>query len=209
MSERCTSCLRPIQTCYCEHITPVHSGVKFIYLMHPHEAYKQRTGTGRLASLSLRGSEIIIGKSFDDNLRIRELVSNPAYYPMMLYPGDTAVTAESFNFKDEIEGRKLLIILIDATWVMARKIMYRSSELQKLPRLTFGREYRSEFLIKTQPADYCLSTIECSYYLIKELQKFGICDVNLNVEGLMTVFKKMVNFQIDCKEKRFAENLIK
>ncbi len=207
MSERCTSCLRPVHTCYCDHIRPVYSGVKFIYLMHPHEAYKQRTGTGRLASLSLSGSEIIIGKTFDDNLRIRELISNPDYYPMMLYPGEMAVSAESFNFKDEIQGRKLMIFIIDATWVMARKMMFRSPGLQKLPRLTFGREYRSEFLIKTQPADYCLSTIECSYYLIKELQNSGICDASLNVEGLMTVFKKMVNFQIQCKKRRFAANL--
>jgi len=208
MSERCTKCLRSVQTCYCKYINPVDVGVKFVYLMHPHEAYHQRTGTGRLASLSLSDSEIIVGKSFDCNIRTNELISDPAYYPMVLYPGKTAQSAESFNFKDVTEGRKLLIFLIDATWVMARKMMFRSPELQKLPRLTFEREYRSEFRIKTQPADYCLSTIESSYYLIKELQASGVCDSKLNIEGLMSVFKRMINFQIECKESRIASQIV-
>ena len=172
--------------------------------MHPHEAYRQRTGTGRLASLSLLGSEIIIGKSFDDDRRTQELILDPAYYPMVLYPGKMAVPAERFDFTSKSEGRRLLIFLIDATWVMARKMMYRSPGLQVLPRLTFEREYLSRFRIKTQPADYCLSTIESSYYLLKELQQSGVCDPNLNCEGLMNVFDKMVSFQMDCKVKRLA-----
>lgn len=207
MSERCTKCLRSVQSCYCEYIDPVDPGVKFVYLMHPHEAYSQRTGTGRLASLSLIGSEIIIDTSFDDNKRTQELISDSSYYPMILYPGKTAVSAEGFDFKVHIGNRRLMIFLIDATWVMARKMMFRSPELRKLPHLTFEREYRSAFKIKTQPADYCLSTIESSYYLIKELQSTGLCDPELRCEGLMTIFEKMVNFQIESKEKRLASEV--
>lgn len=175
--------------------------------MHPHEAYKQKTGTGRLASLSLSGSEIIIDKSFDNNIRTQNLISDSQYFPMVLYPGKNACTAEEFDFKGEMEGRTLLIFLIDATWVMARKMMFRSPGLQKLPRLTFGREYRSCFRIKKQPADYCLSTIESSYYLFKELQLSGVCDPEINGEGLMQIFERMVRFQIDCKEKRIASEV--
>ncbi|MBI9105607.1 MAG: DTW domain-containing protein [Spirochaetales bacterium] len=207
MSERCLKCFRPLQSCYCKYITPVNPGVKFVFLMHPHEAKRQRTGTGRLASLSLWSSEIIIDISFDNNKRTRELISDSKYYPMVLYPGKTAVPAEDFDFKGQAEGRQLLIFLIDATWIMARKMMFRSPGLQKLPRLTFKREYRSRFAIKTQPEDYCLSTIESSYYLFKELQLSGVCDPGLDGEGLMTVFDKMVKFQIESKEKRIAAGL--
>jgi DTW domain-containing protein YfiP len=182
----------------------VDPGVKFVFLMHPHEAYNQKTGTGRLASLSLSDSEIIIDKSFDDNKRTRQLISDCGYYPMVLYPGRDAVLAENFDFKAHLEGRTLLIFLIDATWVMARKMMFRSPILQELPRLSFSRSYRSRFNIKTQPADFCLSTIESSYYLFKELQKSGVCDPALDGEGLMAVFDRMVRFQIECKEKRLS-----
>lgn len=204
MSERCIKCFRPIENCYCRDITPIGSGVKFVFLMHPHEAKKQRTGTGRIASLSLTDSEIIIDTSFDNNSRTQALITDSDFYPMVLYPGNDAHTAESYNFKEAMDGRILLIFLIDATWVEARKMMYRSPTLQNLSRISFSKEYRSQFAIKTQPKDYCLSTIESSYYLLKELQKAGVCDSALNGEGLMDVFKKMVNFQIKCRVDRIG-----
>jgi len=170
--------------------------------MHPHEAYKQKTGTGRLASLSLENSEIIIDDTFDKNLRTQELINNQSYFPMVLYPGKDAYSAESYNFNISIKNRTLLVFLIDATWVMARKMMYRSLSLQKLPKISFSREYRSRFLIKKQPADFCLSTIESSYYLIKELQKNGVCDSTVNADSLLDIFDRMIQYQLDCRHKR-------
>ena len=204
MSERCLKCFRPIQNCYCTDIETIESGMKFVFLMHPHEAKKQRTGTGRLASLSLANSEIIVDKTFDNNVRTQLLISDLSYYPMLLYPGVNALSTENYNFKGILKGRTLLIFLIDATWREARRMMYMSPSLQKLPRLSFSREYRSRFSIKIQPKDYCLSTIESSYYLVKELQDAGVCDSELQVEGMMAVFEKMVNFQIECKTKRIG-----
>jgi len=202
MSEKCLKCFRNKKSCYCSYITAVDPGVKFVFLMHPHEAYKEKTGTGRLAHLSLINSEIIIGHSFDNNLRIQELISDNSYFSMILYPDKNAYCAESFNFNKTIKNRKLLIFIIDATWVMARKMMFRSICLQQLPKLSFSNKYRSEFLIKKQPADYCLSTIESSYYLIKELQKTGFCNPVVDVENLISIFKQMNQYQLDCKKKR-------
>lgn len=202
MSERCLKCFRPIKNCYCKDITQVEPGVKFVFLMHPHEAKKQRTGTGRLASLALSGSEIIVDKSFDNNLKTQDLINNPSFYAMVLYPGDSSLSAEETNFKKVLKNRTLLIFLIDATWREARRMMLLSPSLQNLPRLSFRREYRSQFLIKTQPKNNYLSTIESSYYLVKELQDVEVCNPIINVEGLMEVFKKMVDFQIECRSKR-------
>ena len=201
MSEKCLKCFRPLKTCYCKYIKPIDPGVKFVFLMHPIEAYKQKTGTGRLASLTLTGSEIIIDKTFDNNKKTQNLISNPEYYPMILYPGKDAYSAETFNFKDSIRGKKLLIFLIDGTWLQARKMMYRSPTLQKLPKISFSREYRSRFAIKTQPADFCLSTIESSCYLIRELQKSGVCRPEADTNSLLSIFDRMVQFQIDCKKR--------
>lgn len=202
MSERCLKCFRPLDNCYCKDIESIDTGVKFVFLMHPHEAKKQRTGTGRLASLSLLDSEIIIDKSFDNNSRTKELISNPVFYPMVLYPGNDSQYAEIINFKDILKGRTLLVFLIDATWREARRMMFLSLSLQKLPHLSFKQEYHSVFKIKKQPKISYLSTIESSYYLFKELQCAGVCDSELNGEGLMTIFKKMVDFQIECRKKR-------
>lgn len=169
--------------------------------MHPQEAYKQRTGTGRLTSLSLDNSEIIIDCTFDENKRTQELINDENYFPMVLYPGDDAIYAETFEFSGNIRNKTLLIFLIDATWHLARKMIKRSPSLMKLPKLSFSNEYRSQFQIKKQPADYCLSTIESSYYLIRELQKSGVCPEDLNPDGLLKVFEKLVDFQKKCEEK--------
>jgi DTW domain-containing protein YfiP len=202
MGKRCLNCFRPLENCFCGDLRPVDTGVKFVFLMHPHEAYRQKTGTGRLAALSLTGSRIIIGRDFDANPEVRELIADPSFFPMVLYPGKDASMAESFRFSEAMERRTLLIFLIDATWTEARKMMHRSESLRALPRLSFSRAYRSSFSIKTQPQAHCLSTIESSYYLVKELQKAGVCDPEMDAEGLMAVFEKMVNFQIVCEKRR-------
>ncbi|MCD6397713.1 MAG: DTW domain-containing protein [Spirochaetaceae bacterium] len=204
MSIRCLKCFRPIDNCYCKYISPIDPGVKFVFLMHPHEAKKQRTGTGRLASLSLINSEIIIDYSFDDNVKTKNLINNSLFYPMVLYPGAGSSSANEIDFKVVLKDRTLLVFLIDATWREARRMMFLSPSLQKLPRLSFNHEYRSQFAIKKQPKENYLSTIESTYYLIGELQKAGVCNSSLNADGMMNVFKKMVNFQIACRVKRIG-----
>lgn len=204
MSEKCYKCFRPHSTCFCPHIHPVDTGVKFVILMHPHEAYKEKTGTGRLTSLSLVGSEIIIGTQFDDNKRYNELLKSAEYYPMVLYPGTTAMTAAECDYPYKGHGKKLLVFLVDATWIMAKKMVYKTPSLQTLPRLSFTASYTSQFHIKRQPAAYCLSTIESTYYLIKELQSAGLSSPDVSVQGLMDVFALMNKIQMDHKEQSFS-----
>jgi DTW domain-containing protein len=202
MSNKCYKCFRPVKTCYCNDIEPFDPGIKFVILMHPKEAYKQKTGTGRLTNLTLIDSEIIIDATFDDNKRTQKLIHDSSYYPMVLYPGDEAHYAETFNFDSKLRNRKLLIFLIDATWISARKMMSRSPSLQALPKLSFSKEYRSIFEIKRQPEDFCLSTIESSYYLIKELQAVGVCKKSIDPVSLITIFKKMIKLQQGFIEKK-------
>ena len=202
MLNKCYKCFRPVKTCYCNDIESFDPGIKFVLLMHPKEAYKQKTGTGSLTNLTLIDSEIIIDATFDDNKRTQELIKDSSYYPMVLYPGDEAHYTETFNFDSKLRNRKLLIFLIDATWTVARKMMSRSPSLQALPKLSFSKEYRSIFEIKRQPADFCLSTIESSYYLIKELQAAGVCEINIDPVSLITIFKKMIKLQQGFIEKK-------
>ena len=195
MSNKCYQCFRPVKTCYCKAIKAMDPCIKFVILMHPKEAFKQKTGTGRLTHLTLVDSEIIIDHRFDHNPRTQQLLRDPSYYPMVLYPAKEAHTTETFPFDSVLQHKKLLIFLIDATWTFAPKMMSRSPSLQALPKLSFRRAYRSVFEIKKQPSDFCLATIESSYYLIKELQAAGVCEKNLEPEGLMTVFQLMIEQQ--------------
>ena len=71
-----------------------------------------------------------------------------------------------------------------------------------LPKISFYGNYKSIFTFKTEPAEYCVSTIESCYYLIKELQDSGIEDKSINPEPLMDVFKKMIQYQLQKENDR-------
>lgn len=166
--------------------------------MHPREAYKQKTGTGRLAKLSLQDSELIIDICVVDQKLVNTLIEDPDFFPVLLYPGPDAIQANDPILKDQLQGKKLLVFIIDATWSQARQMMRLSTNLHPLPKISFQTEYRSQFYIKQQPKSYCLSTIESTYYLINELKDAKLINGSVNAEGLMTVFRKMVDYQHLC-----------
>ncbi len=213
MADKCFKCFRSLETCYCKYIVPVNTDILFIFLMHPKEAKKQRTGTGRLASLSLPGSKIIVGIDFTQNKELNDILQSSEYFPLILYPADEALFADGSENKhnDRIfkipHGKKIALILIDSTWFFAKKILRLSKNLEGIQKLSFKGSYTSQFEFKKQPEEYCLSTIETCYYVIKEFQKAGIVDSFCNPEPLMSVFKKMVEFQLASEKERAVQGL--
>ena len=185
---------------------PVETGLKFILLMHPKEAKRQRTGTGRLSHLCLPDSEIIMGLDFTEKnaagRRLFELLGDSKYLPLLLYPSDGAWNAKSPALKEAAAGKILMPILIDATWFCSRKILQHNPFLLDLPKMSFAGNYRSIFTFKHEPRPECVSTIETCYYLIKELQEVGLANAAANPEPLMTSFKKMISDQLRAENER-------
>ena len=204
MRELCYTCLRPKANCFCRFLTPADTGVKFVFLMHPKEAKRQRTGTGRIAHAGLINSEIIVGIDFTKNTRLCELLSDEQYFPMLLYPGEDAWTADKAGFAQAVGGKKLLVIVIDSTWFCSHKMIQYSTNIMALPKLSFSGSYRSIFTFKREPRPEYISTIESCYYLVKELQAASMVDASVNVEGLMTAFKEMIKFQLQKENDRIA-----
>ena len=64
---------------------------RFVFLMHPKEFKHEKAATGRLTHLCLSQSRIISGVGFDENEEVRELIEDPANFPVLLYPGREAV----------------------------------------------------------------------------------------------------------------------
>lgn len=209
MNTRCYNCFRPIKSCYCKYIVPISTKSKLLFLMHPKEAYKQKTGTGRLASLSLPNSEIIIGIDFTDNKRLNTLLTDSQFFPILLYPDKNALTAESEILKTEAKHKKLLVIVVDATWLIAKKMMKLSKNLQMLPKISFlpSSGYHSKFYFKRQPAADYLSTIESCYYLLTEFKQNGLEDDSVSFEPLMNIFHRMVDFQLKSHKEREEQGI--
>lgn len=137
-------------------------------------------------------------------MRLRSLLSDEHYFPVLLYPDENAWNVKKDGFAEAIGSKTLLAILIDATWFCSRKILEHSPFLLDLPKMTFSGDYRSIFTFKREPRPECLSTIETCYYLIRELQDAHLVNQKTNPEPLMTVFKQMIKDQIRAENERIA-----
>ncbi|MFY8156208.1 MAG: DTW domain-containing protein, partial [Rhabdaerophilum sp.] len=60
-------------------------------------------------------------------------------------------------------GKQLVVLRLDATWACARTMLRLSPTLQALPRIMFTPTAPSRFIIKQQPQEGCLSTLEATH----------------------------------------------
>ncbi len=195
----CLRCLRRLRTCLCEHVKPFHTYNRFTLLIHPMEFKKERTGTGRISHLSLENSSLIDGVNFDNDQRWEKELNDPHYLPVVLYPGPEAINLSEINDKTLLPGggeKPLKLIVIDGTWPCAKKMMKETKSLHSLPRVSFTNTRKSEFVIKQQPNDLCLSTIESIHQVLVEFKRLGIEESGTPIDHLTEVFGKMVERQI-------------
>jgi DTW domain-containing protein YfiP len=171
---------------------------RFVFLMSPKEFKQEKAGTGRLTHLCLPNSELHMGENFDLKEEVQELIRDPRNYPVLLYPGLTARNLSKGGLTAaELGGRRLVVFLIDATWGGARKLLRLSPSLQRLPRIMFTPSAPSRYVIKQQPQEGCLSTLEAVHELLTVLERAGL-DQYTKPAQLHEVFQRMQDFQLKC-----------
>jgi len=170
-----------------------------VFLMHPKEFKQEKAGTGRLTHLCLANSEIRVGVSFDDDENVQQLISDPANFPVLLYPGPSAINVSNASLPPEVLHRRVVVFLLDATWACARKMLRLSPNLQRLPRIMFTASAPSRFIIKQQPQPGCLSTLEATHELLVALERNGL-DTYTRPDQLLALFARMQDFQIACAQ---------
>jgi DTW domain-containing protein len=197
----CLQCLRSKNACLCSHLKPFETKFEIVILMHPKEAKKQTVGTGRYTHLSLKNSRIIVGENFDEDKEVQSLLRDETFFPFLLYPGEKALNISKDKLSPETyQGKRPLIFIIDGTWPCAKSMMRDTKSLHHIPRISFDNSIESRFVIKHQPAKYCLSTIESVYIVLSELEKQGLEVTNGKKEGLIHMLDQIVKFQIQCAE---------
>jgi len=176
---------------------------RFVFLMHPKEFKEEKAGTGRLTHLCLPNSELHMGKGFDSDAAVQALINDPKNHPVLLYPGMEALNLSAADepqisgFRSQVSGRQLVVFLLDATWRGARKMLRLSPSLQRLPRIMFTPSAPSRYIIKQQPVEGCLSTLEAVHELLTVLERNSLDAYPLPGQ-LLEVFQRMQDFQIKC-----------
>ena len=200
MRVMCYRCFWPQPLCWCGSLRPIPTRTRFVFLMHPKEFKQEKAGTGRLTHLCLPNSEIQVGIGFDDHEPVQALLRDPANHCVLLYPGPAARNLSRGELAPaDYAGKRLVVLLLDATWACARKMLRLSTGLQALPRIMFTPTAPSRFVIKQQPQEGCLSTLEAVHETLLALDHGGL-DTYADQTQLLAVFDRMQHYQIECAE---------
>jgi hypothetical protein len=89
--------------------------------------------------------------------------------------------------------------VVDGTWSQARKVVRQNPTLSSLPRLAFRPEAPSEYRIRREPSEDCVSTIEALMHALGTLENDP-----QRFRALLTPFRKMVDRQIELRERHRA-----
>lgn len=192
-------CLQSAFGCYCQSIRRFDPKIKFMILIHPIEV-KRRIATGRMSYLCLERSQLVAGEEFGQRRELNEIIEDPRYHSVMLYPGPASMNLSAMSREERRtivpEGKELAVFVIDGTWATARK-MVRSANLAKLPRVAFSPEGPSRFRgVRRQPAPGCFSTIEAVHQTIELVGE--ACGFDLAArehDALLDVFDQMLEKQ--------------
>lgn len=186
----CPRCGRPQAVCWCRDLPQLATRTNVVFLQHRREA-ACKVGTARMASLCLPGSHVFVGMTFDDDPWVREVLSDPARPPVLLFPGPDAP-----DILLHPPAGPVTLVVIDGTWSQAGKMVRESPLLQSLPRYAFTPPAASTYRIRTEPAAECVSTIEALAYVLGVLE--GDPE---RFKALLKPFGTMVDFQVAHAER--------
>lgn len=186
----CDRCRRPASVCYCAHIPTLPTRTQVLLLQHPRER-DNAIGTARMAHLALPGSVLRVGVTFDDDTIVRRaLAERPAY---LLFPGPGALAPS------ELPDEAITLVVVDGTWWQAKKLVRANPLLQALPRVGLSPSRPSEYQIRRQPAELCVSTIEALAETLTVLER-------AELDTLRVPFRAMVatqqRFQAEVQSRR-------
>ena len=190
----CIKCLRPESACYCAHVPQLQTRTRVVFLQHPRER-RVAIGTARMAHLSLPNSELHRGVDFTGHARLAELAKHPERVAV-LFPGEDAISVEEAQ-----ANPPETLIVVDGTWPQAKKVVMRNPVLAALPRIGFVPRRPSNYRIRAEPADHCVSTIEAVAEILGQLE--GKPDY---FDRMLGAFEYMVDTQLERQETRTGPN---
>lgn len=184
---------RPSNVCYCFALPrePIETRNRVVMLQHPMEQ-KRCLQTGRMLQLGLAEGRCLLyrGKVFPNSRADATLLNilNDRERTLLLYPTKDAVPIDEI---DVSEG-PFNIVLIDGTWPQAKAIFTRSPVLQQLRQVKLVGSHVSHYVIRTQPAEGCLSTLETAAAALSVLE-----DVPTVREDLVRPLIELCRFQLE------------
>jgi DTW domain-containing protein YfiP len=164
-NSHCPRCYQRREICICPILPTVTTQTEFLILRHIYEA-ERPSNTGRLVTLAMPNSRIIpcgggtrIGLSPVDD----EFLRVPGTW--LLWPDGTGTQP---NMSDLTPPDR--VVVIDATWQLARRLYSSMPVLRALPRLVLPEPTRSRDRLREQHRSDGMSTLEAVAAAVAKLE---------------------------------------
>ncbi|XP_061389503.1 tRNA-uridine aminocarboxypropyltransferase 2 [Musca vetustissima] len=163
---KCEFCKRPQVVCWCSSLPnpPLDIASSIVILQHPAEE-KRTLRTALMLQLGLKPGKCVVykGKKFPtpkNQAELEPILKSPN--SLLLYPSKTSVPLESIRQEADQsgEGGPFTLVLIDGTWPQAKAMYASSPMLHNMRQVKLIAVGTSDYIIRTQPTEGCLSTLE-------------------------------------------------
>jgi DTW domain-containing protein len=187
----CARCRRPESVCYCEHVTPLTTRTRVVIFQHPRER-DVPINTARIAALCLPEAELHVGVRWSGTPALARALSDPDRPAALLYPGPDAVEIEA-------PPGPVTLVVLDGTWWQAKKLLRENPELARLPRYAFRPAQPSDYRIRKEPTEECVSTIEALVHALGVLEGDPA-----RFAAMLEPFRAMVDTQLEFVRRRIG-----
>lgn len=162
LMKRCEHCLLARQACICSWQPTLSSAVGMCLIMHPLEPLKP-TNTGRLIADCLPATHAFVWSRTETDPQLEQLLADPQWQPYIVFPAEYAQPGQTVVqdlASRPIQGKRPLLIILDATWTQARKMFRKSPCLTSLPILSLRTEQLSRYRLRRSCREEHLCTVE-------------------------------------------------
>nr|XP_039272004.1 tRNA-uridine aminocarboxypropyltransferase 2-like isoform X1 [Styela clava] len=194
---KCEKCKRPTNVCLC-HVFPANpvglNKTKLFILQHPKECSRPLHTTVILeACIKSSFCKIFRGNRFPESKFSDLYASLKEKNTILMYPGPHAIPLYELKMNEKDICN---IVLLDGTWKQAQNMYKRCKFLHSLPLVSIETQQNSEYVVRTQPNEKCLSTVECAAVALSHWEQ----DKAIG-EMLLKPLRTMCQFQLDYGEK--------
>ncbi|KAK7895894.1 hypothetical protein WMY93_021219 [Mugilogobius chulae] len=177
----CLRCRRPEKVCLCPFLPqqPLDVSTCLYIVQHPNEESRVLRTVPLLAACLPQGNVI-----YPDLAAVCQDSKT-----LILYPGPNAQNLEEID--EEKLNTQHNVILIDGTWSQAKNMFLKNTMFHLPKQIQLNRVLSSQYVIRTQPSNICLSTLECAAVTLSILER------NDNIqEVLLRPLRALCSFQL-------------
>lgn len=176
----CLGCGLPRKVCLCQKIEAKPMRRKVVILRHPRE---RRKTLSTVSLIKQRYPQVLVkeGHVFPP-IRTRNCA---LLFPTSSSDDMTPPQAVTQRWSGVREDNEQTLLLLDATWRKAKRMVHENPWLRALPRISLEPQTRSEYLLRKGPGGQALSTLEAfalvqnDSALVARLQEFMTQQVEL------------------------------